>query len=322
MLIEAFASVAKTDSLLHLVIAGPDQVGWQSSLKQLSEKLGIAARITWPGMLSGDLKWGAFRCAELFCLPSHQENFGIVVTKPWLVGLPVAIAKPVNIAVDVAQAGAGIVHDDITSSAEKALRQWLAMPPTAKAEMVSAAGSFLLSGLIMHLWRKTSSLFWRELFTLVHFDDRYQGQSIRRGQLQPPQPSGKNNLADRVVSSLSPDAASSSCLAMLVVAAFWSSNRFSLLRLQLCRDLGAVAFAHGGLFHLGSPGDLLFHGTCVSGRAGRGFSGPVHLCTGSHDYESEQFRLFARPIAIGADAWVCAEAFVGPFAVSRSLLVP
>ena len=38
----------------------------------------------------------------------------------------------------------------------------------------------------------------------------------------------------------------------------------------------------------------------------------VHLCTGTHDYESENFQLFARPITIGADAWVCADAFVGP----------
>jgi putative colanic acid biosynthesis acetyltransferase WcaF len=38
----------------------------------------------------------------------------------------------------------------------------------------------------------------------------------------------------------------------------------------------------------------------------------VHLCTGSHDYESENFQLFARPIEIGADAWICAEAFLGP----------
>lgn len=38
----------------------------------------------------------------------------------------------------------------------------------------------------------------------------------------------------------------------------------------------------------------------------------VHLCTGSHDYESENFQLFSRPISIGADVWVCSEAFVGP----------
>jgi putative colanic acid biosynthesis acetyltransferase WcaF len=38
----------------------------------------------------------------------------------------------------------------------------------------------------------------------------------------------------------------------------------------------------------------------------------AHLCTGSHDYTSATFPLFARPITIGADAWVCTEAFVGP----------
>lgn len=38
----------------------------------------------------------------------------------------------------------------------------------------------------------------------------------------------------------------------------------------------------------------------------------VHLCTGSHDHESENFQLVANPIAIGADAWICAEAFLAP----------
>lgn len=38
----------------------------------------------------------------------------------------------------------------------------------------------------------------------------------------------------------------------------------------------------------------------------------VHLCTGSHVYSSDTFPLFAKPITIGADAWICTEAFVGP----------
>jgi putative colanic acid biosynthesis acetyltransferase WcaF len=38
----------------------------------------------------------------------------------------------------------------------------------------------------------------------------------------------------------------------------------------------------------------------------------VHLCTGSHDYESECFQLFALPILIGADSWICADAFLAP----------
>ena len=38
----------------------------------------------------------------------------------------------------------------------------------------------------------------------------------------------------------------------------------------------------------------------------------AHLCTGSHDYTSASFPLFARPISIGANAWICTEAFIGP----------
>jgi putative colanic acid biosynthesis acetyltransferase WcaF len=36
------------------------------------------------------------------------------------------------------------------------------------------------------------------------------------------------------------------------------------------------------------------------------------LCCGTHDYDSESFELLAKPIEIGAHAWICAEAFVHP----------
>lgn len=38
----------------------------------------------------------------------------------------------------------------------------------------------------------------------------------------------------------------------------------------------------------------------------------VHLCTGSHNHESDNFQLFALPIHIGDDVWICAEAFLAP----------
>ena len=135
LLIEAFAAVASSDPRLQLVIAGPDQVGWQEFLQQRAAELGIAERITWPGMLSGELKWGAFRCAELFCLPSHQENFGIVVSEALACGLPVAIAEPVNIATEVAAAEAGLVHADTVAGTTEALRRWLALTAGEKHKM-------------------------------------------------------------------------------------------------------------------------------------------------------------------------------------------
>ena len=117
------------------MIAGPDQVGWQAVLQQRVSALGIADRISWTGMLSGDLKWGAFRSAELFCLPSHQENFGIVVAEALACGLPVAIAEPVNISSEVSAAGAGLVHPDTVAGTTASLRQWLALEPDQRAVM-------------------------------------------------------------------------------------------------------------------------------------------------------------------------------------------
>ncbi len=38
----------------------------------------------------------------------------------------------------------------------------------------------------------------------------------------------------------------------------------------------------------------------------------AHLCTGTHNFEDPNFQLYTRPIVIGAHAWICAEAFIGP----------
>ena len=37
-----------------------------------------------------------------------------------------------------------------------------------------------------------------------------------------------------------------------------------------------------------------------------------YLCTGSHDFESEAFDIFARPISVGDEAWLASDVFVAP----------
>jgi putative colanic acid biosynthesis acetyltransferase WcaF len=38
----------------------------------------------------------------------------------------------------------------------------------------------------------------------------------------------------------------------------------------------------------------------------------AHLCGGTHDVDSPNFQLQAKPITLGHHVWICAEAFVGP----------
>jgi glycosyltransferase involved in cell wall biosynthesis len=145
LLINAFSEVACSDSRLHLVIVGPDQIGWQRNLQQLAATLSVDDRITWTGMLSGDLKWGAYRSAELFCLPSHQENFGIAVAEALACGLPVMVSYSVNISIEVAKAGAGLVHHDNQRSTTEALRRWAAMPQKYQVLMGHRAHQLFVS---------------------------------------------------------------------------------------------------------------------------------------------------------------------------------
>ena len=135
LLIDAFASVADMDPLLHLFIAGPGNAEFVASLQQRAKTIGINDKITWAGMISGDLKWGAFRSAELFCLPSHQENFGIAVVESLAVGVPVAISSQVNIYGDVVAANAGLVFDDNLNDLILCLKNWLAFDASAKERM-------------------------------------------------------------------------------------------------------------------------------------------------------------------------------------------
>lgn len=139
LLVAAFAKLAPADPALHLVIAGPGRPPLLDSLKDLARTHGAADRISWPGMLQGDLKWGAFYCAEAFVLPSHQENFGIAVAEALGCGLPVLISDKVNIWREVESDKAGLTDSDTLAGTESLLRRWLAMSRESKIEMSASA---------------------------------------------------------------------------------------------------------------------------------------------------------------------------------------
>jgi len=125
LLIEAFARAAATRPDIQLVIAGPDQDGYLNELAALASRLKISERITWTGRLAADLKWGALHAAEVLILPSHQENFGVVVAEALACGKPVLISDKVNIWREVADAGAGFVaNDDLAGTADN-IGAWL-----------------------------------------------------------------------------------------------------------------------------------------------------------------------------------------------------
>lgn len=133
VLIDAFARVSGSDHNLRLVMAGPGSEDWIARLKGQAERLGLGDRIVWPGMLTGELKWGAFAAAERFALPSHQENFGIAVVEALACGTPVVISDKVNIWREIDEDRAGWVGEDTVGGTEQALAAALSVSPEEDA---------------------------------------------------------------------------------------------------------------------------------------------------------------------------------------------
>jgi glycosyltransferase involved in cell wall biosynthesis len=139
LLVRAFAEVAGSEPTLHLVMAGPDQSGLVVRLKQIAADHGVEERISWPGMLRDEMKWGAFYASDAFILPSHQENFGISVAEALGCGVPVLISDKVNIWREVTAHGAGLVAPDSLQGTTRLLRDYVALTPPQRDAMGSNA---------------------------------------------------------------------------------------------------------------------------------------------------------------------------------------
>jgi glycosyltransferase involved in cell wall biosynthesis len=137
--IRAFAKVIGDDPDWFLVFAGPDQVGWQEKLEELAAELKVRDKVRWIGLTKGDVKWGLLRSAEFLFLPSHQENFGIVVAEALACGTPVLISDKVNIWREVEEHSAGLVARDDLAGAISLLSRWTAMGRSERLEMRARA---------------------------------------------------------------------------------------------------------------------------------------------------------------------------------------
>ena len=125
LLLEAYAKTSPRD--LDLVMAGPDDRGWELKLRAQASRIGIADRVHWTGTLRGAAKWGAFYGSEAFVLPSHQENFGIAVADALACGTIPLISDKVNIARDLQADGAAIVDTDTPEGTVRLIERFLAL---------------------------------------------------------------------------------------------------------------------------------------------------------------------------------------------------
>lgn len=90
ILINALSTSRKDWNGWRLVVVGDGDSAYISSLKRMA---GAASaylpKIDWVGPVWGAARWQYIQGADLFCLPTHSENFGIAVLEALHAGTPV-----------------------------------------------------------------------------------------------------------------------------------------------------------------------------------------------------------------------------------------
>jgi glycosyltransferase involved in cell wall biosynthesis len=121
LLLKAFAQQKRSNDLL--VIAAPisEDDAYYKTLRRYFKDI---EQILWTDMLEGDLKWGALRTADSLILPSHQENYGMVVAEACSVGTPVLISNKVNLYHEILAYDAGLVEEDTLAGVRRLMDYW------------------------------------------------------------------------------------------------------------------------------------------------------------------------------------------------------
>ena len=92
ILLRAWARIERQRPDWELYIVGPDNGEYFLQMQALAKDLRIE-RVTFPGPAYGYEKSQAYWSAELFVLPTHSENFGLVVAEALAHGVPAIVTK-------------------------------------------------------------------------------------------------------------------------------------------------------------------------------------------------------------------------------------
>jgi glycosyltransferase involved in cell wall biosynthesis len=131
LLAVAFSQIRVQFPDTHLVIAGPDNIGFLSTAKAYFTEVDCAHAVTFTGILSGDLKQSALAAATIYIAPSYSEGFSMSVLEGMASGIPCIITTGCNFP-EAKLANIAHVVDINSNAIAKALADCLENPTAAK----------------------------------------------------------------------------------------------------------------------------------------------------------------------------------------------
>lgn len=133
LLVHSFAQVLKEIPQARLAIVGPDSSGYLQKVHMWCKELKIEKEVIFINHLEPSQVKEAYVDANVFILPSYNENFGITVIEAMACKCPVIISDQVNIWREIQNGSAGIIIQLSVDRLTKAVMKILNDPEEAKS---------------------------------------------------------------------------------------------------------------------------------------------------------------------------------------------
>ncbi len=125
ILVDAIAAMKEQGRDVNALIAGSGDEQYLQTIKEQVREHGLEDRIEFVGHVSGDEKLSLFEAADVFVLPTSQENFGFVFFEAMACGTPVVTTRDVDTWPELEESGGAIVAprnvESITAAVETLL---------------------------------------------------------------------------------------------------------------------------------------------------------------------------------------------------------
>jgi glycosyltransferase involved in cell wall biosynthesis len=121
LLLQAFGMLSKDfrdRNNMRLVFAGPDERGMKAHLAREAQRKNLSSEVQFCGAIFGEEKWAAYRDADVFVLPSQNENFGNTAAEAIAASTPVIVTERCGIAPLLKNVAGLVVAHDAAAIAE------------------------------------------------------------------------------------------------------------------------------------------------------------------------------------------------------------
>ncbi len=146
ILVEAAKQLLDSTVDAQFLIAGTGDEAYTAQIQQQIKSLGLKDRVRMLGMVRGTEKVSLYQCADIFALPTSQENFGFVLPEALACGVPAITTRGVDTWPELEASGSAMIVEQSAGAFADAIAGLLA-DAARRVEMGRAGRSWVLNAL-------------------------------------------------------------------------------------------------------------------------------------------------------------------------------